>query len=197
MPEPLSGGGTLCSFFRRNMTGSPSRLSEAQKSEGPGSDRREIYPPYPPGVASSAAAAIRATHQWFERNVGWSPPDPGTLSRSMSDGGCPCPDGCLVAPAESCPHGLASWWLVLRTLDRPDATAPMPPPRLTPHPDRLDRQRGQDYVAIMDAHHGALLAGDEGYFDPASGLFVQTARTLWDRGSCCQQGCRHCPYLDR
>jgi hypothetical protein len=49
----------------------------------------------------------------------------------------------------------------------------------------------------MDRHHQALLAGEPGYLDPATGLFVQTARTLWNRGTCCEQGCRHCPYVDR
>ncbi len=115
----------------------------------------------------------------------------------MSDGLCRCPDDCLVEPAQSCPHGLASWWLVLSTLDRPEAPAPIPPVQLTPHPDRLDPLDRPDYVAIMNAHHEALLAGEAGYIDPASGLFVQTARTLWGRGACCEQGCRHCPYLDR
>lgn len=43
----------------------------------------------------------------------------------------------------------------------------------------------------------ALLAGEPGYIDPTSGLFVQTARTLWERGACCGQGCRHCSFVDR
>jgi len=86
--------------------------------------------------------------------------------------------------------------LILTTLDRPDGAASLPPVRLTPHPDRLSTDR-PDYVEVMDAHHRALLQGDAGYSDPATGLFVQTARTLWNRGSCCEQGCRHCPYLDR
>jgi hypothetical protein len=142
-------------------------------------------------------AAVRQTHAWFDRHSGWSPPDPATLAEWMSDGLCRCPDDCLVAPAESCPHGLASWWLVLRTLDRPDAAAPLPPVLLTPHPDRLDARRACAYVAAMDAHHQAILAGDAGYLDPATGLFVQTARTLWNRGTCCSQGCRHCPFVGR
>ena len=145
----------------------------------------------------SAAEAVRRTHAWFERNSGWAPPDLATLDEWMSDGVSRCPDECLVAPAEWCTHGLASWWLVLRTLDRPDGTTALPPALLTPPPDRLDHRRGPDYVAIMDAHHRALLAGDAGYFDPTSGLFVQTARTLWDQGTCCEQGCRHCPFVDR
>jgi Family of unknown function (DUF5522) len=114
----------------------------------------------------------------------------------MSDGVCRCPDDCLVTPTESCAHGLASWWLVLRTLDRPDRVAALAPVVLTPHPDRLDICR-LDYVEVMDAHHRALLNDEAGYLDPTSDLFVQTARTLWDRGSCCGQGCRHCPFAAR
>ena len=115
----------------------------------------------------------------------------------MSDRVCRCPDECLVGPAECCPHGLASWWLVLRTMDRPDTAAPLPPVRLVPRPDRLDPRREPEYVAAMDAHHHALVLGDAGYMDPTTGLFVQTARTLWDRGTCCEQGCRHCPFVER
>jgi hypothetical protein len=154
-------------------------------------------PPTMHFVVSSGPDAIRRTHLWFDRNSGWSPPDAATLAEWMSDGVCRCPDDCLVDPTECCPHGLASWWLVLRTLDRPQGVAPLPPALLTPHPGRLDPRRGREYVAVMDAHHRALLAGDMGYIDPTSGLFVQTARTLWDRGSCCDQGCRHCPFVDR
>jgi Family of unknown function (DUF5522) len=148
-------------------------------------------------VASCGADAIRRTHEWFERNSGWAPPDPATLAEWLSDGVCRCPDDCLVVPTESCSHGLASWWLVMRTLDRVDGTAPLPPDRLVPHPDRLDPQRPREYVAALDAHHHALIAGEAGYLDPGSGLFVLTARTLWDRGTCCGQGCRHCPYVMR
>lgn len=148
-------------------------------------------------VVLSAAEAVQRAHVWFEQNSGWSPPDPSTLSEWMSDGVCRCPDDCLVAPTECCSHGLPSWWLVLRTLDRDEGAPPLPPPRLAPHPDRLDPGSVADYVAAMDAHHRALLAGEPGYLDPKSGLFVQTARTLWDRGACCEQGCRHCPFVDR
>lgn len=152
---------------------------------------------YPAVVVFSAAEAVRSAHVWFEQNSGWSPPDASTLSEWMADGVCRSPDDCLVAPTECCPHGLPSWWLVLTTLDRPEGAPPMPPARLAPHPDRLDPGSAANYVAAMDAHHRALLAGEPGYIDAPSGLFVQTARTLWDRGACCEQGCRHCPYLDR
>ncbi|MHB8467547.1 MAG: DUF5522 domain-containing protein, partial [Acidimicrobiales bacterium] len=33
------------------------------------------------------------------------------------------------------------------------------------------------------------------YPDPTTGLMVMTARSLWDAGHCCEQGCRHCPFL--
>lgn len=44
------------------------------------------------------------------------------------------------------------------------------------------------------AHLGAVRAGEPGYFDPDSGLFVLTAITLAACGRCCGEGCRHCPY---
>ena len=143
-----------------------------------------------------ASESLRRTHLWFESNSGWSPPDAETLADWMTDGLCRCPDDCVVAPTDSCPHGLASWWLVLRTLDEPNGSAPLSPIVVVPHPDRLAGDR-PDYIDIMEAHHRALLYGDAGYLDPISGLFVLTARTLWNRGGCCQQGCRHCPFLAR
>jgi hypothetical protein len=48
----------------------------------------------------------------------------------------------------------------------------------------------------LAAHAAALEAGEAGYVDPTTGLFVFTAAFLADRGSCCDTGCRHCPYLD-
>jgi hypothetical protein len=32
------------------------------------------------------------------------------------------------------------------------------------------------------------------YLDPGTGLTVLTAAYLADRGYCCSQGCRHCPW---
>lgn len=49
-------------------------------------------------------------------------------------------------------------------------------------------------AAIVAAHAAAVAAGEAGYLDPATGLFVLTAAYLADRGYCCDQGCRHCPY---
>ena len=63
-----------------------------------------------------------------------------------------------------------------------------------PHPDRLTPGHPY-YEKILEAHRAALDAGQAGYLDPESGLFVLTAGHLAARGSCCQRGCRHCPYL--
>jgi hypothetical protein len=146
--------------------------------------------PEAPGIT------VARTHEWFDANSGWAPPDRETLAEWLAEGTCLCPDECEVRPALACVHGLASWWLVLVALDRPDRPRPIDPDRLVPHPDRLDPGR-PDYVAVMDAHHRALLAGGAGYTDPDTGLYALTARTLWDRGECCQSGCRHCPWVAR
>lgn len=67
-----------------------------------------------------------------------------------------------------------------RSLDEPS------PSRLPlAHPGR---------AAILAAHAEALARGNAGYRDPETGLFVMTAQYLADRGYCCENGCRHCPY---
>jgi hypothetical protein len=63
----------------------------------------------------------------------------------------------------------------------------------TPRADRLAADAvGRD--RILAAHEAAMAAGEAGYLDPTSGLFVLTASYLSDRGWCCGEGCRHCPY---
>lgn len=58
--------------------------------------------------------------------------------------------------------------------------------RLAPdHPRRAE---------ILAAHEQAVAKGEAGYRDPETGLFVLTAAFLRDRGHCCGNGCRHCPY---
>ena len=37
-------------------------------------------------------------------------------------------------------------------------------------------------------------AGEPGYADPDTGLFVFTSAYHLERGTCCDSGCRHCPY---
>jgi len=142
-------------------------------------------------VVRDAAEAVRNAHDWFEHNDGWAPPDTDTLRDWVADGVCRSPDECFVTPGGWCDHGLASWWLVLRSVAT-EVPAEGSQPAL-PHPDRLDPRR-PDYVAIIDAHDRAVGGGHAGYDDPSTGLFVMTARYLTDRGRCCDQGCRHCPY---
>lgn len=55
------------------------------------------------------------------------------------------------------------------------------------HDSLLEQQRAA-------AHADAIEAGNPGYLDPQSGLFVMTAAYLSNRGWCCGSGCRHCPY---
>ena len=47
----------------------------------------------------------------------------------------------------------------------------------------------------MAAHAAAVAAGRDTYRDPATGFQVLTAAFLIERGTCCDSGCRHCPYL--
>ena len=65
---------------------------------------------------------------------------------------------------------------------------------LTPHPERLAPEQSH-YAEIMLAHDAACEHGEFGYLDPRTGLFVMTATFHLDRGQCCHNGCRHCPYI--
>jgi hypothetical protein len=68
-----------------------------------------------------------------------------------------------------------------------------PRPLTVPADDRLPADTaGRD--EMLSAHAAAIESGEVGYIDPISGLFVLTARFLADRGTCCERGCRHCPY---
>ncbi len=63
-----------------------------------------------------------------------------------------------------------------------------------PHPSRLDPDHPLR-EEILEAHRRALAAGEPGYTDPATGNYVMTSAYLAARGTCCAQGCRHCPYV--
>jgi hypothetical protein len=72
----------------------------------------------------------------------------------------------------------------------PLADRPLSTPSVTRLP--VDHPRRDE---ILAAHGTALAAGAAGYPDPESGLFVLTAGWLAARGTCCDNGCRHCPYV--
>lgn len=64
---------------------------------------------------------------------------------------------------------------------------------LEPHPERLPLDH-PDRRKILDTHRTAMEAGQPGYLDPVTGLFVITAAEHVRRGHCCANECRHCPY---
>ncbi len=62
-----------------------------------------------------------------------------------------------------------------------------------PHPSRLDP--GHPLRDEIGARHArAVAAGLSTYVDPTTGYAVLTAAYLDERGYCCSQGCRHCPW---
>ena len=67
-------------------------------------------------------------------------------------------------------------------------------PLTQPHEDRLSLDDPR-YNEILRRHATAMDEGNAGYLDPATGLFVITAATHLQRGKCCTNGCRHCPYV--
>ncbi len=46
----------------------------------------------------------------------------------------------------------------------------------------------------MAAHAEALESGEDYYIDPQTGLLVMSSQYLADRGPCCENYCRHCPF---
>lgn len=75
------------------------------------------------------------------------------------------------------------------------AGTPLPAALLDPHPDRLDLADPRSPV-VLAAHRQAVADGADGYVDPLTGLFSFTARYHWEKGACCELGCRHCPWAD-
>lgn len=60
--------------------------------------------------------------------------------------------------------------------------------------------RGLDVLKVPattaeSLHDAASARGEAMYEDPATGLWVMTRAGLLARGTCCGQGCRHCPYV--
>ncbi len=73
-------------------------------------------------------------------------------------------------------------------------TEPSDRPLTEPHTSRLDPSL-PNYRQTLRVHELALQSGQPGYIDPQSGLYVMTAQYLLDRGFCCDNGCRHCPFV--
>ncbi len=46
----------------------------------------------------------------------------------------------------------------------------------------------------MNKEPGKKLIEGEDYYFNEEGFMVFTAKYLLDRGYCCQNGCKHCPY---
>lgn len=65
----------------------------------------------------------------------------------------------------------------------------------TPRPDRFGAgHRG--FAEVMVRHGQAVVSGEVTYRDPRTGYSVFTAAFLAERGYCCGNGCRHCPFAD-
>lgn len=47
---------------------------------------------------------------------------------------------------------------------------------------------------ICAVHTQAVTGGYNGYIDPFTDRWVFTAAYLWNQTSCCDNGCRHCPF---
>ena len=47
---------------------------------------------------------------------------------------------------------------------------------------------------IRETHRDAVAADQHFYIDPTNGLLVMTELHHLERGTCCDTGCRHCPY---
>jgi hypothetical protein len=50
------------------------------------------------------------------------------------------------------------------------------------------------YEEILERHKEAIEKDEDMYEDPKTEYFVFTAKYLLNRGTCCNSGCRHCPY---
>ncbi|MBC7420360.1 MAG: hypothetical protein H7328_06485 [Bdellovibrio sp.] len=60
----------------------------------------------------------------------------------------------------------------------------------------VDLQSTADFfvAAIAEAHQKACENSEFTYIDPETGLQVLTAYYMTQRGYCCTNRCRHCPY---
>ncbi|MEM4270983.1 MAG: DUF5522 domain-containing protein [Candidatus Pacearchaeota archaeon] len=63
-----------------------------------------------------------------------------------------------------------------------------------PHISRLSPDN-VFYEKILDLHEKACRADQITYDDPETGFTVFTYTFLKNRGFCCENKCRHCPYI--
>ena len=47
---------------------------------------------------------------------------------------------------------------------------------------------------FFEIHKKACEQGKDHYIDPQTGYLVMTSTFLKNRGYCCENNCRHCPY---
>jgi iron complex transport system substrate-binding protein len=87
-------------------------------------------------------------------------------------------------------------WLVSLLHDQPDVSPPgFQWTRWAQTPEAVSNLRVPSQVAdIEELHHAACSNGKSSYVDPWSGYQVFTSSFLADRGQCCGNKCRHCPY---
>lgn len=56
------------------------------------------------------------------------------------------------------------------------------------------RSHGEVSAAAQSAHRLAVERGESTYVDPDTGYMVFTSVSHLERGTCCGNGCRHCPF---
>lgn len=66
---------------------------------------------------------------------------------------------------------------------------------LYPSQDRLSCT-SKERSEILRRHELALREGKKTYVDPKTSFYVFTALSHLERGYCCENSCRHCPYSD-
>lgn len=111
------------------MTGPVEPWPDPPRNPAPATGRRWAAPHLAerlaarPITAEQLAAALARTHEWFEANSGWAPPDPETLEDWSVEGACRSPDDCWTPLHGICRHGLVSWRVVLDELEELDAAS--------------------------------------------------------------------------
>jgi hypothetical protein len=81
-------------------------------------------------------------------------------------------------------------WRLTDERAQPLATRPL----TQPHPDRLP-SADSNHEAILTADGRALAAGADTDTGPVTGLVVLSAAYRARQATCCEAGCRRCPYV--